>query len=119
MAFLSNKPLHTRADYAAKLTRLGIPTRTDEVVNSSIALARHLGKLDPGAPASGDLDASGLPRIIDDWRMALDGLAVSDAAARLLGAPLRDLYVRVKRAEYRRYQRFVSDFDRDFYRPHI
>ena len=50
VAFLSNKPLHTRADYAAKLTRLGIPTSADEVVNSSIVLARHLRKLDAGAP---------------------------------------------------------------------
>src|SRR4030095_3193893 len=47
---LSNKPLFTRADYAAKLTRLGIPTTPDEVVNSSIVLARHLATLDPGAP---------------------------------------------------------------------
>jgi arabinose operon protein AraL len=50
VAFLSNKPLYTRADYAKKLTRLGIPTATDEVVNSSIVLARHLRTLDPGAP---------------------------------------------------------------------
>jgi phosphoglycolate/pyridoxal phosphate phosphatase family enzyme len=50
VAFLSNKPLYTRADYAAKLTRLGIPTGPDEVVNSSIVLARHLSALDPGAP---------------------------------------------------------------------
>jgi NagD protein len=50
VAFLSNKPLFTRADYAGKLTRLGIPTAPDEVVNSSIVLARHLAKLDPGAP---------------------------------------------------------------------
>ena len=50
IAFLSNKPLYTRADYAEKLTRLGVPTRTDEVVNSSIVLARHLQTLDPGAP---------------------------------------------------------------------
>ena len=50
VAFLSNKPLFTRADYADKLTRLGIPTGPDEVVNSSIVLARHLKKLDPGAP---------------------------------------------------------------------
>jgi arabinose operon protein AraL len=50
VAFLSNKPLHTRADYAAKLTRLGIPTSADEVVNSSIVLARYLRKLDAGAP---------------------------------------------------------------------
>ena len=50
VAFLSNKPLYTRADYAEKLTRLGIPTRPDEVINSSIVLVRHLATLDPGAP---------------------------------------------------------------------
>ena len=50
VAFLSNKPLYTRVDYAEKLTRLGIPTRPDEVINSSIVLARHLATLDPGAP---------------------------------------------------------------------
>src|SRR3954462_12335367 len=50
VAFLSNKPLYTRGDYAEKLTRLGVPTREDEVVNSSIVLARHLQTLDPGAP---------------------------------------------------------------------
>lgn len=50
VVFLSNKPLGTRADYAAKLTRLGIPTPPDEVINSSIVLARHLAALDPGAP---------------------------------------------------------------------
>ena len=50
VAFLSNKPLATRRDYAEKLTRLGIPTRADEVINSSLVLARHLAALDPGAP---------------------------------------------------------------------
>jgi arabinose operon protein AraL len=50
VAFLSNKPLSTRRDYADKLTRLGIPATPEEVVNSSIVLARHLQRLDPGAP---------------------------------------------------------------------
>src|SRR5438445_4215857 len=50
VAFLSNKPLYTRDDYAAKLTRLGIPTDAASVINSSIVLARHLTTLDPGAP---------------------------------------------------------------------
>jgi HAD superfamily hydrolase (TIGR01450 family) len=50
VAFLSNKPLETRADYARKLTRLGIPTHADEVLNSSLVLARHLAARDPGAP---------------------------------------------------------------------
>jgi len=50
VAFLSNKPLQTRDDYAAKLTRLGVPAAADEVINSSLVLARHLRALDPGAP---------------------------------------------------------------------
>ena len=47
--FLSNKPLYTREDYAAKLTRLGIPTAPAEVVNSTFVLIRYLGKAAPGA----------------------------------------------------------------------
>ena len=50
VAFLSNKPLETRADYARKLTRLGVPTDGEDVINSSLVLARHLATLDPGAP---------------------------------------------------------------------
>ena len=50
VVFLSNKPLETRADYARKLTKLGVPTGADEVINSSLVLARHLAALDPGAP---------------------------------------------------------------------
>src|SRR6266702_7255236 len=50
VAFLSNKPLQTRADYAAKLTRLGVPAAPADVINSSLVLARHLATLDPGAP---------------------------------------------------------------------
>ena len=49
VAFLSNKPLQTRADYAAKLSRLGVPAAADDVINSSLVLARHLRGLDPGA----------------------------------------------------------------------
>ena len=50
VAFLSNKPLQTRDDYAAKLSRLGVPAAADDVINSSLVLARHLRALDPGAP---------------------------------------------------------------------
>jgi phosphoglycolate/pyridoxal phosphate phosphatase family enzyme len=49
VVFLSNKPLETRADYAAKLTRLGIPTSPDEVINSSWVMARCLSREAPGA----------------------------------------------------------------------
>ena len=50
VAFLSNKPLQTRAEYAAKLSRLGVPAAPDDVINSSLVLARHLRDRDPGAP---------------------------------------------------------------------
>jgi HAD superfamily hydrolase (TIGR01450 family) len=50
VAFLTNKPLQTRGDYAAKLTRLGVATSPDDVITSSLVLARHLAALDPGAP---------------------------------------------------------------------
>ncbi|MGH7402223.1 MAG: HAD-IIA family hydrolase [Candidatus Rokuibacteriota bacterium] len=50
VAFLTNKPLQTRAEYAAKLTRLGVPAAPDDVINSSLVLARHLRDRDPGAP---------------------------------------------------------------------
>jgi HAD superfamily hydrolase (TIGR01450 family) len=50
VAFLSNKPLETRAEYAAELTRLGVPAAPDDVINSSLVLARYLRDRDPGAP---------------------------------------------------------------------
>jgi HAD superfamily hydrolase (TIGR01450 family) len=50
VVFLSNKPLQTRAEYAAKLTRLGVAAEAEDVINSSLVLARHLATLDAGAP---------------------------------------------------------------------
>jgi len=64
VAFLSNKPLQTRADYAAKLTRLGVPAGADQVINSSLVLARHLRRLDPGAPVF----VIGEPPVIEEMR---------------------------------------------------
>jgi NagD protein len=49
IVYLSNKPLQTRDDYAAKLTRLGIPTKPEEVINSSMVMARWLSRQAPGA----------------------------------------------------------------------
>ncbi|MGB9700348.1 MAG: HAD-IIA family hydrolase [Thermodesulfobacteriota bacterium] len=49
IVYLSNKPLQTREDYAAKLTRLGIPTEPKEVINSSYVMARWLGQHAPRA----------------------------------------------------------------------
>jgi HAD superfamily hydrolase (TIGR01450 family) len=62
--FLSNKPLETRDAYARKLTRLGIPAGADDVLNSSLVLARYLARLDPGAPVF----AIGEPPLIAELR---------------------------------------------------
>lgn len=45
--FVTNKPLASRLEYASKLTRLGIPTREEEVITSAIVLARHLARTAP------------------------------------------------------------------------
>ena len=68
ICFLSNKPIASREDYAAKLTRLGVPADVDEVINSSYVLARHLAREAPGArcfvigepPLIAELERAGL-----------------------------------------------------------
>ncbi|RPI85002.1 MAG: HAD-IIA family hydrolase [Chloroflexi bacterium] len=42
IVFVSNKPLESRAAYAKKLTRLGIPTDARDVINSSLAMVEYL-----------------------------------------------------------------------------
>ena len=49
VVFLSNKPIQTREDYASKLTRLGIPTQPDGVINSTFVMTNYLKKVAPGA----------------------------------------------------------------------
>ena len=49
VVFLSNKPLQTREGYAAKLTRLGIPTHPDEVINSTFVMITYLKRVAPQA----------------------------------------------------------------------
>ncbi|MFQ5344131.1 MAG: HAD-IIA family hydrolase, partial [Anaerolineae bacterium] len=47
--FMSNKPLERRSAYAAKLTRLGIPTEPADVLTSAVVLAHHLQREMPEA----------------------------------------------------------------------
>lgn len=46
--FLSNNPTHTRQDYAQKLTRLGLPTPAEDVINSSVVIVDFLRRTLPG-----------------------------------------------------------------------
>jgi len=47
--FLSNKPIDNRFTFAKKLTRLGIPTDVEDVINSSFVSALYFKKEMPGA----------------------------------------------------------------------
>ncbi len=49
VVYLTNKPLETPADYAAKLTRLGVETRPEEVISSTDALLLYLERHAPEA----------------------------------------------------------------------
>ncbi|NLW49288.1 MAG: HAD-IIA family hydrolase [Candidatus Brocadiaceae bacterium] len=49
VAFVSNKPIGTRQEYAEKLNRLGVACSVDEVINSALVAARYLQKHRPGA----------------------------------------------------------------------
>ncbi|OQA45340.1 MAG: Arabinose operon protein AraL [Chloroflexi bacterium ADurb.Bin325] len=65
--FLSNNPTHTRAEYAARLTRLGLPTTIDEIIHSSLVMVNFLQRRMPGArlfvageePLKAELTAAG------------------------------------------------------------
>jgi len=77
IVFLSNKPLHSRADYAEKLTRLGVPATVDDVVHSPYVMARYLARQKPGArvyaigepPLLAELEAAGLELCEDPERI--------------------------------------------------
>ncbi len=66
VVFLSNKPIQTREDYASKLTRLGIPTQADEVINSTFVMTNYLKKISPQAR----LFVIGEPPFIEELKRA-------------------------------------------------
>ncbi len=49
VVFLSNNPTKTRAQYAVKLTNMGLPTNIGDIINSSYVLVRWLLRESPGA----------------------------------------------------------------------
>jgi NagD protein len=49
VVFVTNKPLETNSDYAAKLTRLGVPTGPEDVVTALDSLLAYLGEHHTGA----------------------------------------------------------------------
>ena len=49
MVFVSNKPVETRQAYADKLTRLGLPTPVEQIINSTQVTVRELSLSAPGS----------------------------------------------------------------------
>lgn len=72
VVFLSNKPLERRQVYAEKLTRMGIPTSPDDLINSSLVLTRYLSREMDGATVF----AIGEPPLLDELTAA--GLHLSE-----------------------------------------
>ena len=66
IVFVSNKPLHSRQDYATKLTKFGIPATESDVIHSSYILARHLAVSTPDAKVF----AIGEPPLLEELRSA-------------------------------------------------
>lgn len=66
IVFVTNKPLETSADYAAKLTKLGVPAVADDVISAIDALVLYLREFHPGAR----LMAVAEPLLIEELRMA-------------------------------------------------
>ncbi len=62
--FLSNNPTHTRYAYSAKLTRLGLPTPPEDIINSSVVMVDFLKHTLPNAR----LFVCGEQPLIDDLR---------------------------------------------------
>ncbi len=73
--FLSNNPTHTRAAYATKLTRLGLPTPEADIVNSTGVMVAFLRARMPGAR----LFVIGEAPLCDELRAA--GFELADEAA--------------------------------------
>lgn len=72
--FLSNNPTRTREAYADKLTRLGLPSSPEDVINSSFVMVQFLNKRMPGVT----LHVVGEQSLIDELERG--GFTISDKA---------------------------------------
>jgi glutamine synthetase len=92
-------------------------------INAYLALAGLLAagldglerRIDPGAPAEGDLDGQDVQRITADWITALAAFAASRWVGEAIGQEAQALYLLVKRAELARYRATVTDVDKAEY----
>jgi len=86
--FISNNPTHAREEYALKLTRLGVPTPVEDILNSSLVMVDFLKRRMPGG------------------RLFVIGEEPLETELRRAGFELTDEAVRV--------QAVIASFDRTF-----
>lgn len=85
---------------------------------AAILAASHRGireRMDPGAPVEGNGYAQATEHLPTDWLTALDALERSHWAREALGERFLDVYLKVKRAEYRQFMAEVSEQDWRWY----
>jgi glycerol-1-phosphatase len=95
VVFVTNDPASTRAEHAARLTALGIPTSPDRVVTAAWALAATVAREHPGAPTyvvgpaamRDELREAGLP-VVDDREGAVAAVVAVGTSADLTVAQL-------------------------------
>jgi len=105
----------------------------DGAANPYLALAATLAagldgianEIDPGAPNEGnlyeasedELRARGIGFLPTTLEKALDALEADEVVRGALGPDYADLYIRVKREEWRQYNQSVTQWERDRYLP--
>ena len=85
---------------------------------AAVLAAMHLGirrQLDPGAAVVGNGYAQASEPLSLDWHSALDRLSQSEWARDRLGTRFLDIFLAVKRAEYRQFMGEVGQQDYDWY----
>ena len=75
--FLSNNPTHTRFECSRKLTRLGLPTPPENIINSSVVMVDFLQQILPNAR----LFVCGEQPLLDDLRAG--GFSFADGPAEI------------------------------------
>ncbi len=117
--FLSNKPIARRENYAEKLTRLGIETSPEEVINSSLVTADYLARNSPGATVyvlgekslMEELKDAGLTVVNEG--LEKEGYQVVDGRFDKEGYNFFELGIQGK--EYKDVDCLVVSFDRNFH----
>ncbi len=84
--FVTNDPRGSRGSYAARLTRMGVPTGPEQVLTASSVMARVIADLDPSRPTAYVIGSRELKReIVGAGIDVIDGAAGARAEVVVVG----------------------------------